>query len=848
MSNNMSKQDTDAIITFMSVNPDLMCIADQEGRFVKVSHAWEEVFGYEKEALDGQPYLAYIHPDDVERTREEMARLSREGHQEHFINRYRHRDGHYLSLEWHSHLVNNLVYASARDVTERLTQEHERIHSLGMKEAHVALMTSDIDNEDTFLQKMLGLALSFTESAIGYVFLYDEASERMRLQAWSTEVLEDCRVFGEPMEYQLAQTGLWGDVIRTRAPVVVNAYALPHPSKKGIPKGHVPIRNFLSVPIMQDRHIVALLGVANHEGNYAKQHVLDLTLLGNTVWPLVERIRAVTSLRAEKELLSATLFALQEGIVLLDTSGCITHLNQLAELYGGVPLEDARGAYFTGIFKARDPDTGMEWPDPVVRIMKNGERSIVSAHVLLTSADGVTRHVSANGRIVLGNDGVPDGLVVSYHDRTLEVQQEREIEDVLQLSPDAFCVFDAQNRFIKTNPRFVELIGYPSHELVGRSMLDFVHEEDLPVMLKALDGLQNQQQASGLVCRLLARDGSYVTMEWNARPIAGRYVYATARDVTQAQRKEAQLRASAVHDPLTGCYNRVFLESIKDELVMRADRYGEMFALILFDLDHFKRVNDTYGHPVGDEVLQHTARVVQGRIRTADFLVRIGGEEFMVLMPQTGSGAVSAAEKLRAAMADTPHGVSGQQTASFGVAIREVGESFASLYRRADASLYEAKQAGRNRVMLAGQSKAAMETSPRIIWQDEWNSGHAGVDLEHRRLVALGNELLDAVSSRSPKARREIRDRLELLLAHIRAHFESEEALMRQIGYPEVDRHVQAHQKLLSRSIEMMVSQGSRRRTYAAILSFLVDEVIVDHMQTWDILFFHHIQRDSGSI
>ncbi len=506
-------------------------------------------------------------------------------------------------------------------------------------------------------------------------------------------------------------------------------------------------------------------------------------------------------------------------------------------------LEPARGVYLTDIFSPRDPGTGIVRPDPVVRVLKHGEGSVSASDLLLTSADGVTRHVSANATVVRGADGLPDGLVVSYHDRTLEFQQERELEDVLQLSPDAFCVFDAQGNFSKTNPRFEELLGYPPHVLAGRPILDYIHGEEVPMVLKAMEGLRNQEQVTGLVCRLLARDGGYVALEWNARPIAGRYVYATARDVTQARQKEAQLRASAVHDPLTGCYNRVFLESIKDELMMRADRYSEMFALVLLDLDHFKRVNDTFGHPVGDDVLQHTARLLQRSIRTADFLVRVGGEEFMVLMPQTGSGAARAAEKLRAAMEAAPHGVTGRQTASFGVAIREIGESFESLYKRADAALYEAKQAGRNRVAIAQQAGETEASAPRIVWRAEWESGHAAVDAEHRQLVSLGNALLDAVSRKSPKDRREIRGRLEALLAHIRAHFESEEALMRRVGYPEVARHAQAHRNLLARAAEMMQSRGPRRATYATILTFLVDEVIVDHMQTWDVLFFPTVQQ-----
>ncbi len=132
----------------------------------------------------------------------------------------------------------------------------------------------------------------------------------------------------------------------------------------------------------------------------------------------------------------------------------------------------------------------------------------------------------------------------------------------------------------------------------------------------------------------------------------------------------------------------------------RADRYGDELSLVLFDIDHFKTINDRFGHAAGDRVLVELAGRVRAKLRESDGLGRWGGEEFLVLMPHsTDEEAHQLAEKLRRLVAETPIEGVGTVTASFGVAQRRPLESAESLFRRVDGELYRAKQAGRNRVM-----------------------------------------------------------------------------------------------------------------------------------------------------
>lgn len=177
--------------------------------------------------------------------------------------------------------------------------------------------------------------------------------------------------------------------------------------------------------------------------------------------------------------------------------------------------------------------------------------------------------------------------------------------------------------------------------------------------------------------------------------------------VDQLVRKERAyaklLRELAVTDPLTGAANRRhFLQSLDRELE-RAQRFGFPVSVVLLDIDHFKRVNDSLGHQAGDEVLKELVRRLTEALRESDLLARHGGEEFVLLLSHMDAdGALRAAERFRKLLAEQPLQVEGKQltiTASFGVACREPGETLTGhrLVRRADRAMYQAKHGGRNR-------------------------------------------------------------------------------------------------------------------------------------------------------
>ncbi|MBK5528837.1 diguanylate cyclase [Pseudomonas sp. TH06] len=181
----------------------------------------------------------------------------------------------------------------------------------------------------------------------------------------------------------------------------------------------------------------------------------------------------------------------------------------------------------------------------------------------------------------------------------------------------------------------------------------------------------------------------------------------TSLEATVAQRTAALMQANAellslaTHDALTGVFNRRRFDEKLTEYSLLSRRTGRPFALLLIDADHFKRINDSHGHAVGDEVLQRLAQLIETSLRTTDFVARYGGEEFAVLLPEIAKPDTPevVAEKIRSAVADAHFPTVGHVTVSIGIGLTDPADNNQmTLIKRADQQLYQAKAAGRNQV------------------------------------------------------------------------------------------------------------------------------------------------------
>jgi diguanylate cyclase (GGDEF)-like protein/PAS domain S-box-containing protein len=250
-----------------------------------------------------------------------------------------------------------------------------------------------------------------------------------------------------------------------------------------------------------------------------------------------------------------------------------------------------------------------------------------------------------------------------------------------------------------------EIVGYSSGELLSRRFQDVTHPDDVDADVANLQAVLDGRTASyQMEKRYVRADGTDV---WTllavslVRDGAGQPLHFVAQiqDISQRRHLEAELRRLADRDDLTGLYNRRFFTRQLAHQLRRTRRYGEDAAVLLVDLDGFKRVNDTLGHHAGDELLRHVARVLNTRLRESDIVARLGGDEFAVLLPlATAERAHQAAELLERELRKSPIEVEGAVLtagASIGVAELTPDLEAEDALRLADRAMYAVKRGRR---------------------------------------------------------------------------------------------------------------------------------------------------------
>ncbi|HEX5984720.1 MAG TPA: sensor domain-containing diguanylate cyclase [Solirubrobacterales bacterium] len=268
------------------------------------------------------------------------------------------------------------------------------------------------------------------------------------------------------------------------------------------------------------------------------------------------------------------------------------------------------------------------------------------------------------------------------------------------LSRDMLCTANMDGYFVELNDAWTKNLGYTLDELRSVPFVERVHPEDRERTEAEAAALFEGIETLNFENRHLAKDGTWHWLRWSSQLSPDEsMIYARAADVTQLKQIEAereellgQVQDMARRDSLTGLPNRRALEEQLPREMARARRALSPLCVAILDIDHFKKYNDSHGHLAGDEVLRACARAWDSCLRAEDTIVRFGGEEFLVLLPDTSTEqATEIVERLRMA---TPMG----QTCSAGLARWDYSESIDDLLGRADKALYLAKAGGRNQL------------------------------------------------------------------------------------------------------------------------------------------------------
>lgn len=190
-----------------------------------------------------------------------------------------------------------------RTATADLLRREQRLQII------VDLAQKETESTAELLDYALNQAVDLTESRFGYIYLYTEETRLFTLNSWSKEVMPACSITEKSTIYELDKTGLWGEVVRQRQPIIVNDFPAEHPLKKGYPEGHAPLTRFMSIPLFSGKRIVAVAGLANKAAPYDRTDILQLTLLLEGIWRLVERTEITNELRRKNAEMERFLYA-----------------------------------------------------------------------------------------------------------------------------------------------------------------------------------------------------------------------------------------------------------------------------------------------------------------------------------------------------------------------------------------------------------------------------------------------------------------------------------------------------------------------------------------------------------
>ncbi|MDZ7842902.1 MAG: diguanylate cyclase [Gammaproteobacteria bacterium] len=373
-----------------------------------------------------------------------------------------------------------------------------------------------------------------------------------------------------------------------------------------------------------------------------------------------------------------------DALLLLDPEGRIAYANPAAEDLFGLPGRDLVGENFGGLATS-EQTSEIYIPNP--------RRGLVAASIRRAS-------------IELAGEPCVALYLRDVTERVREAERLRQFAVVFDAISEGVMITTPDTAIVAVNRAFTNITGYTQDEVLGRTP-EFLRSEahDAEFYNEIGRVLKREGQWHGEL-RKRRKDGEIYLelLSINAvRRDDGELIYYAYvfADVTSVH----TLRHRAEHDPLTEVFNRYAFQERLEEEMRRAKRYGGAFSLIMFDLDHFKAVNDGYGHDVGDEVLRRVASLAGEELRDGDLLARWGGEEFMILLPETDpESARLVAERIRARIARTDLEGAPRVTVSLGIAGSIAGEPHEELIRRVDRALYQAKEAGRNRGIVAPEA------------------------------------------------------------------------------------------------------------------------------------------------
>ncbi len=488
---------------------------DKTGKILEVNNSMCRITGY------SDSELLTMSVSDIEATEnqedvENHIKLVFTHGTHRFETKHRRKDGRIIDLEVSLQLVNEndgQVVAFFRDITERKKHEKETLLNIKRQEAIVEILQYKTDSVQDYLDFALSKAISMTESKLGYIYNYNEDNEEFVLNSWSNEVMNECKIVEKQTVYQLHFTGLWGEAVRQRKPIMVNDFQSPHPLKKGYPEGHAPLYNYLTLPVFNNNKIVAVIGVANKKSDYNTGDITQLTVLMDIVWKTLEKFKTDKALQNSEEKFRKAFITSPESITITSIEdGTYKDVNSGFTLITGYTYDEVIGK------KSTEIDIWCNISDRNYVINSLKQNGVVENYVC--------QFKTKSGAIIFGMlsattielDGENHVLLITRDItkiKTIEhdlLESNNRLNLILENTPIAIWDWDVVNDVWYTTPKYYTMLGY--EPVTGNSdrniWINRIHPEDKQfVSKKTANVLQHKEENYRYDARMLHADGTY---------------------------------------------------------------------------------------------------------------------------------------------------------------------------------------------------------------------------------------------------------------------------------------------------------------------------------------------------
>ncbi len=579
-----------------------LALTASDGHFLWFNEAFRRFLDYPRDELAALTWQAVTHPDDVEATCEAEARIIAGAVESAQLEkRYVGRGGEVVwagvstTLQQDAtgrcpHFITAVENIDRHKVTEQLLEARIRLAALAGTRTLHELMVATLDE-----------ACTLTASEMGFFHFLMADQNTLSLQAWSTKTMRDlCSAKGDDQHYPISEAGIWADAVRQRRPVVYNDYAAL-PDRKDLPAGHAEVRRVLSVPILRDGRIVAIIGVGNKATDFGPKDVRVVETLADLAWDLAERKRAEDALAERNALVQrryealrvlSEIAALPQGDINRQLSQALTLGAKHLGLSIGI-LAQIEGDRYTILHHTAPPDAGLAdgqvfaLGNTYCSITLQAQDVVAISHVGHSDYAGHPCYVAFRLEAYLAMPvrigGRPFGTVSfsspTAHPRAFDegdrefmrllagwiggVLERRQAESdiaaanarlrreanryefLLKTASDGIHIMDGDGRLIEASDAFQRMLGYESGEMNGFHIRDWDAHFTDAALTEVLANLTTVPTVFQTKHR--RKDGSIIDVEINTRWIdfeGGRYLYASSRDITERNNLEEALRKS----------------------------------------------------------------------------------------------------------------------------------------------------------------------------------------------------------------------------------------------------------------------------------------------------------------